>query len=308
MSFAGHDYYIQHPDEEKKPVSRKGVTLEQFDRIVNRAATSNADREADAIEKADGYAFQVANPWFKSTDSNIKLVKGWLKSKGITHATYPDILEGAEELAQAGLVSVDEAAYASHLDGNDEKTFRGPITQREYDNVGELIANERAAAIRQLGTEKQSDLEVAFEALPIEEQQQALREAEKQAQANADARVNQQNADSWLTLHPEFRDDERNAKLLLAQMKQNQKGKVAGPFTIEDHEIANQQLIASGLLRQHPKALEKQQRQEVVERAKRAVETPGGAFDRKTEAEIEALDLPLDELRRRADLQLASRS
>lgn len=296
MTFSA-SWYTQHPAEEKKPVSLSGISLKDFDGVVKKANLSNADREADAISKADGFAFQVANPWFKRTAANIKIINHWLSSKGINDPTYPDFAEAAEELANSGLLAVDEAAYASHLDGNDPKTFKGALTGRTFDSLDALIAQERQAAFEHQAVDKQPDLERAFDALPIEDQQQMLRDAYQQSLAAQHGQISQQNADSWLTLHPEFRDDTGNGKLMLTQLRLN--GVVNRPVTIEDYEIANRQLVDAGLVRLNPAALRKQQAQEVLDRAERAVKTPGSVFDNTSEEAM--YELPLDEVRRRAN-------
>jgi len=288
-------WYTQHPDEEKNTVSLNGISLEQFDGVVNKAALSNQEREAEAIAKADGYSFQVSNIWFKRTDTNTKLVNNWLKQKGISQPMYADFADAAETLARAGLLDIDEASYAQHLDGNGPKKFKGVFTKQEFNSLDGLIANERQACIEAQAAVKPTDLERAFDHLPAEDALQLIKDAEKRSQAIADGKVTAQNGDSWLTLHPEFRDDEANAKFMREQLILNG---VTGVVTIEDYERANRQLVSAGLIRQNPAQLKKQRAQEVVDRAKRAVETPGSIFDTTSEAEM--YNLPLDELRRRA--------
>ena len=275
MGFSASWYTQQHPEEQKTTVSLKNVTLGQFDNIVSKASLGNADRQAEAIERADGFSFQTASPWFSNTDANIKIVKKWLKNKGIRYATYPEIAEAVEELAAAGLVSVDDAAYASHLDGNDPKTFKGALTGHTFDSLESLIAQERQAAIHRLGTEKQTDHERAFDGLPIEEQQQMLRDAEKASQAVVNGRESGLNATAFLTLHPEIRDDEHNGKLLLAQLERNG---VTGVASIADCELATRQLVSADLMRLNKGTLEKQQAQEVLDRAEHA-KKHSAAFD-----------------------------
>jgi hypothetical protein len=295
MSFSP-SWYTQHPDEEKTSVTLDGVTLDQFDTIVSKATLSNQERQADAIRRADSFAFQVANPWLKLTKTNTKLIDNWLEQKGTTWPTFPDFASATEALCEAGLLDVDEASYAQHLDGNGPKTFKGPLTGRTFDSIDTMIAQERQAAIEQQASVQQTDLERAFDKLPIEEQKQMLRTALSDHQTKADAKISEQNADSWITLHPEFRDDQYNGRLLLSQLKANG---VTGVVTIEDYEIAERQLAASGLLRQNPAALRKQEAAEVVARAQRAVNEPGSIFDKTTEEEM--YNLPLDEIRRRAN-------
>lgn len=289
-------WYTTHPDEEKSNVSLDRLTLEQFDGIVKNYVRSNQERTAEAITKADGATWQVSNPWFKQTKANLKLVNTWLSGKGINYPTYPDFTEAAEELANTGLLDIDGAARAQHLDGNGPKTFKGAITKRNYDSLDAMIAQERQATIEQQGAGKQADIERAFDGLPIEDQKQMLREAEKQSHTNADAKISQQNADSWLTLHPEYRDDTANGKLMREQLILN--GVTDRAVTVNDYEWANRQLVSAGLLRQNPAALKKQQAQEVLDRAERAVKT-SAAFD--TTSEDAMYELPLDEVRRRAN-------
>ena len=236
----------------------------------------------------------MANPWFKRTITNTKLLNNWLVQQGITDPIYPDIADAAEALI--GLLDVDEAARAQFLDGNGPKTFKGSLTGRTFDSIDTMIAQERQAAIEQQASVQQTDLERAFDKLPIEEQKQMLRNALSDHQTKADAKISEQNADSWITLHPEFRDDQYNGRLLLSQLKANG---VTGVVTIEDYEIAERQLAASGLLRQNPASLRKQEAAEVIARAQRAVNTPGTIFDKTTEEE--AYNLPMEELRRRAN-------
>jgi len=294
MGFSA-SWYTQHPMEETKNVSLDGISLEQFDGVVKKATLSNQDRQADAISKADSYSFQVANPWFKRTASNTKLVNHWLTSKGINDPTFPDFIEATSVLANTGLLDIDEAAYASHLDNNGPKQFKGALTGRTYESLDALIAQERQAAIEQLGAEKQSDLERAFDHLPLEDAQALLRDAEKRSQSLADGKISQQNADAWLTLNPTWRDDEANAKLMREQLILNG---VTGVVTINDYQIAERQLVAAGLVRQNPAALRKQQAQEVLDRAEHAVKN-SAAFD--TTSEDAMYELPLDEVRRRAN-------
>jgi Tfp pilus assembly protein PilX len=296
MSF-DPQWYTQHPTEEKKPVSLDGISLEQFDGVVQNATVSNKERIADAISKADSYSFQLANPWFKRTTANNKLVNHWLTSKGITNPTYPDFTEATGALVNAGLLDIDEVEHVKHLDGNGPTRFKGALTKRDYDSLESMIAQERQAAIEQQSAVQQSDMERAFDRLPIEDAQALLRDAERQFKANENAKISQQNADSWLTLHPEFRDDTGNGKLMLAQLRLN--GVVNRAVTVEDYEVAERQLVTAGLLRQNPAQLKKIQAQAVIDRAQAAVNEPGSVFDKTSEEEM--YQLPLDEVRRRAN-------
>jgi hypothetical protein len=296
-------HYTPPPSEKKKPIDLSGISLPDFDNIIEKIALSNEDRHAAAVEKADSYSFQVSNPWFKSTDANIQALNKWLTSKGIRYSTYPEIAEAAEELASAGLVSVDDAAYASHLDGVMPTKFRGAITQRDYDSLDGLISNERAASIRMLGTEKKTDQELAVEQLSAEDIRQMIRKGEKQHQAIADGKVSTANADAWIVLHPEFRDDTANGKRLALQLHLN--GVVNRPIEISDYELAHRQLLAQGEVRQNPAQLRKQEAQAVLDRAQAATNEPGSVFDNTSIEEMESMSM--DELRKRAEKQLASR-
>lgn len=102
------------------------------------------------------------------------------------------------------------------------------------------------------------------------------------------------NADAWLTLHPEWRDDDRNAKLLLAQLRLN--GVVNRAVTPADYELAARQLIASGMARLNPAQVKKLQQQDIQDRAENARPV---LFDKTSKEEM--YNLPLDEVRRRAE-------
>ncbi len=106
-----HNYssYVNSANE-KDPVQLDNMTLDQLNAIVKRQAMSNQERMADAIRRADSASFLVSNPWFKQTKTNFKLVEQWLESKGISQPTYPEFAEATEELAQTGLLDIDEAA------------------------------------------------------------------------------------------------------------------------------------------------------------------------------------------------------
>jgi hypothetical protein len=288
-------YYTTHTAEPKSKVKLDNLTLDAFDNIIENASLSNQDRHAAAVEQADMHSFLAACPWYKRTPANDKLVSHWLEQKGIRYSTFPELVEATEELAKAGLLSgMDEAAFAQHLDGNGPKIFKGTLTGQTYDSLESLVAQQRHAALRTV--EAPSDIEEAFQSMPAEQALQMLRDGERQHQTNANAQISQQNADSWITLHPEFRDDTYNGKLMAAQLKLNG---VTGAVTIEDYEIAERQLVEAGMIRQNPAVLKKQQAAEVVARAKRAVETPGSPWDTTTENQM--YELPLDEVRRRAN-------
>jgi hypothetical protein len=295
MTFSA-GWYTQHPSQEKTPASLDGISLEQFDGLVKRASTSNQEREADAIRIADGHTFLAANAfWFKNTASNRKLVDNWLNSHGITNSTYPDVIEATEALAKAGLLDVDEAGFAQYLDGHRATKFKSSLTGKTYDSFDSLLLQDRDFQIKKSTAEQPTDLQCAFDHLPADDAKALLNDAMRKHQAIADGKISQQNADSWLTLNPTWRDDETNAKLMREQLILNG---VTGVVTVNDYQIAERQLVAAGLVRQNPAALRQQAAQEVLDRAERAVKT-SAAFDKTTEEEAYAL--PLDEVRRRAN-------
>ena len=283
-----------HAVQEPDPVKLDNITLEQFDSsIVAKAALSNQDKQADAIRRADGASFLVSNPWFKQTKTNFRLVDNWLEQNHITWPMYADFAAATEALA--GLLDVDEAAYAQHLDGNTPQKFRGTYTKREFNNIDSLIAEERQAVIQAQGVEKQTDLESAFDRIPLEDAQALLKDGERRHQALADGKISAANADAWLTTNPTWRDDTYNGRLMASQLKING---VTGVVTPADYERAQRQLVAAGMVQQNPAALRKQQEQAVLDRAQAAVKTPGSPWDTTSEAEM--YELPLDEVRRRA--------
>ena len=288
MPFAGAEY-LRHPDE-KKPYDFKKVNLQKFDTIVSNAAKTNQEKQADAIAKADSFSFGVANPWVIQSAGNKKLINHWLSQNHITQPMYADFAAACEALADVGVLEVDAAERAKFLDGNGPKTFKGALTGRVYDSLDSLIAQERAAATSQITITPE---DAAFDGLPIEDVQAMLRDAEHIAQSKALAPETQANADAWLTLHAEWRDDERNAKLLLAQLRLN--GVINRVVTPADYELAARQLIDSGMARLNPAQVRKLQQQDILDRAEAARPV---LFDKTTEAEMELL--PLDEVRRRA--------
>jgi hypothetical protein len=298
MTFAGAAWYNAHGAVEptqKKTVSLDTLTLPDFDSLIAKEALSNGERQAAAQEKADSYSFQVASPWFVRSESNMTAVNKLLSSKGIRYSTYPEIAEAAEELASAGLIEVDAAAWASHQDGIGPKTFNGVFNKgRVYNSLDEMISNERHTALRTF--EKKTDQELAFENLSADDMRSMIRNGEKQHQANADRVITEQNANSWISLHPEFHDGTANGKRLALQLHLN--GVVNRPVEISDYELAHRQLLAQSEIRQNPAQLRKQEAQAVLDRAEYAVKH-SAAFDQTTEAQ--AYELPLDELRRRAN-------
>jgi hypothetical protein len=285
------------PVEEEKHVALSNLTLEQFDGFASKASKSNADKHAEAVSDADAHAWLAANSWYKFTKTNNKLVDNWLKQQGIKDPLYADYDAAASELANTGLLDIDEASRAQFLDNGPKGPFKGFYTKRTFTDLDTYLAQERQAAIEQQAADKPTDIERALNALPIEDFQATVKNAVRSHQVIADGKISQQNADSWISLHPEYRDDAANGKLLLAQLRLN--GVVNRPVTIEDYEIANRQLVESGMVRQNPAQLRKQEEQAVLDRAQAAVNTPGSVFDKTTENEM--YELPLDELRRRAN-------
>ena len=286
----------QHPSEETKPVKLDNLTLDGFDNIVQKASLSNQERTAAAISKADYYSFLRANSWYRPTIANNAVVNRWFVSKGLPHPMYAEINDAATELAQAGLLGdVDKAAFAQHLDNATPKRFTGTFTKREYTDLDTMLLQERQAVIEQQSAEAQTDQERAFEKLSADEVRQMIRDGEKQHQANADSVITEQNGDSWVSLHPEYHDGTANAKRLALQLRLNG---ITGVVTIPDFEIAHRQLLATGDVRQNKVALETQQAAEVLARAEHAVKN-SGAFDTTTEDAM--YELPLDEVRRRAN-------
>ncbi len=292
MTFAGAEY-LRHPDE-KEPYDFKNVNFEKFNSIVNTSAKTNQERQADAIAKADSGSFQVANTWYVRSTANERLVNHWLKSSGITQPMFADFMAACEALIDAGALEVDEAAFAQFKDGNGPRTFKGALTGRIYDSLDGLIANEREAAASQVNITPE---DAAFDDLPIEEAQALLKEAQHITEQEALRPETDANASAWISLHPEYRDDDRNGKLLLAQLRLN--GVINRVVTVEDYEIAARQLIDAGMVRLNPAQVKKQQAQDIKQRAERAVNTPGSVFDKTSEEEM--YTLPLDEVRRRAE-------
>jgi hypothetical protein len=283
-------WYTTHPSEAQKP-QPIDIAHDQITAACAGAGKTTAELQAEAESYADQGSFQIANPWFNRTATNFKIVNNRLAQMGIRNPLYADFADAVETLAKQGLLSIDEAGFAQFLDGYVPKRMKDPVTGREYSDLDTLIAQRRDASLKTAVVDP-SDI---FEGHPIEDVQARLKQAERDAKAIENGKQSQINADAWLTLHPEFRDDDANAKLLLSQLLLNG---VQGIATINDCERAHQQLVASGLVRQNPKALEKQQTAEVVARAQAAVKAPGSVFDKTTESEM--YELPLDEIRRRA--------
>ena len=187
-----------------------------------------------------------------------------------------------------GLLDIDNSKKAP-------RTFVGHFTKREFDSIDGLIAQERQAALHQKVS--RSDAEIALENLPTEQVLSLLRAGERSKQGQENARETGLNADAWLSLHEEFVDNKRNAELMTMQLRSNGCNETIA--SVEDYEQAYRQLQASGLLKLDEQELRSQQTKELQERASAALKTTGSIFDQTTEEEM--YDLPLDELRRRAN-------
>jgi hypothetical protein len=224
-----------------------------------------------------------------------------LKTQGtFDHATFPDLQAAADDLAAQGLLDIEESGYVQHLDGVKPKTYQG-ATGQTYDSLDSLIAQNRQITLNKV--REQSKEEIALENLPIEDLQAVLKTAERGEVALQNKPLTQMNADAFLTIRPEIADSTRNANLIRMQLRAN--GVTDGDVSIEQFDKATTQLRRSGLLTLNKAVLVKQQSAEVKRLAAEAVAEPGSAFDTTSIEEMESLDM--DELRRRADRQLASR-
>jgi len=261
----------------------------QFAAAVNKAALTNADRQAAAISKADSYSFQIAHPEYRRTDKNNQLVNRWLTLQGITNPTYPDFAAAVDALNAEGLLEIDKTAKAP-------STYKSPVTGRTYDSLDSLIAQERHAALNTAPVI--SDEEREFDNMPFDEFQARIKDAVRGEQLKANGLQTQKNGDAWITLHPEYVDSTHNAHLMKMQLAAN--GVSDNNASIEDYEIAAQQLRDAGLLTLSKPALAKQHAAEVRRLATEAINTPGTVFDNTTKEEM--YDLPLEEVRRRAML------
>ena len=290
-----------HEVTQKDPVKLDNISLDQFDGIITKSSLTNQEKHFDAVRRADSASFLASNPWFRQTKTNFKLVDNWLEQNRITWPQYADFVAATSALA--GLLDVNEAEFAQHLDGQTPQKFRGTYTKKEFNNIDSLIAEERQAVIQAQGAEKQTDLEDAYNRLPLEDAQALLRDGERKHQANADAKISATNADVWLSTNPTWRDDTYNGRLMASQLKING---VTGVVTPADYERAEKQLVAAGMVRQNEAALRKVEAQEILDRAAAAKAQPGSPWDSTSEDQMYN-DLSMEELRKRADVQLASR-
>ena len=287
-SFAGAEY-LRHPqeDEEETQITFEEMPLQKFAGVVGEASLSNADRRAATIAKADSCSFWAVHPEYLQTENNTRLINHYLQTNGIKNPSYYNFEAACQSFAGSDLLDMDAAELAR--DRKAPRTFKGVLTGKTFYSVDDLISNERLAALAQ--PTPVSAEEEALYAAPIEEAQQKLRDAEREAQRQANAPEIQMNADAFLLLRPEIVDDDRNGRLITQQLKVNGVTNV----TIEDFDYAVGQLRASGLLKLNEVQLNKQRAAEVKRRAKDAAPA---IFDHTTEAEMELL--PLDEIRRRA--------
>jgi|ERR1700722_5237300 len=288
--------------QKSNPTNFKDMSLEKFRSVVHGMALSNSDVESEAVSKADSASFFEANKlWFKRTDKNAQLVNHVLKSQGkFDHTTFLDIQAAADDLAAQGLLDIDEAGYAQHLDGVRPRTYKG-ANGVTYDSLESLIPQNRNVTLTKV--REQSKEEIDLEGLPIEEQQAILKAAEHGEMLTQSKPLTQMNADAFLTIRPEIADSTHNANLIRMQLRAN--GVTDGGVSIEQFDKATKQLRDSGLLTLNKAVLAKQQSAEVKRLASEAAAEPGSVFDTTSLEEMESLDM--DELRRRADRQLAGR-
>lgn len=290
--FVGADYYIRHNDEveqQETPIDFKAMPLSRFADLVNKASrrVNNTDRRNDTITTADSYSFQIAYPEYLRTENNKRIIDHYLATKGITCPTFPDFLEAVEHYKDSGVLDIDAAELARDKRG---RTYVGVYSKQRFHSVDDLIAAERVAALTQV---KPSDEVDELEKLPPEEACALIKEAERQTQQQANSAAIQASADAWLILNKGvWVDDTRNAHLMERQLKING----VTNATPADFQKASQQLLDSGLVRVNQAAVDRQHARDVQQLA---TEAAAAVFDKTTEAQAE--QLPLDELRRRAN-------
>ena len=288
-------YYLpQQQEVEADPATLDKLSLEQFTGVVNKAALNNHEKQAEALRKADSGSFWVANPQLKNTAKNIRLINHWLTTRGISNPLYPDFQAAYDFLTTHKQLDIDTSKKAP-------RTFIGVLTGQTFDDVDTLIAQERAAALRQVS--ESTPEEKALDSLPPEQVRELLREGERQEQLKVKLVETRKNGDAWLTLHREFLDTPHNAHLMVMQLRAN--NVVEGSETIQDYEVAYRQLRKSGLLSLDRDVLMEQEAEAVKQRAAKAVATPGSVWDKTTEDAMYDDNLPLDEIRRRANEQLS---
>lgn len=293
---AGKHNYQAYLSQEVKPSESttefSKMSLDKFRAVVNKAAMSNGEANYEALKKADIASFWTANGgWLRNNEKNAKLINHYLDSRGLKDTLFPDFQMAADALAAEGLLDVDAAEYASHLDGVRPSKYRNIVTGKVYDSLDGLISNSRNDALHTVP--QKSKEEIDFDNLSLEEVE-ALCKAGVQAEETAkNAPHNQLIADAFLTNHNEVIDNERNAKMISMQLRANG---VEGVVTQAQLERATNQLRESGLLALNSKSLSKQRAAEVQRLADEHI------AQHLSEEDME--DLPLEELRRRADQQL----
>jgi hypothetical protein len=284
-------------------VPESSITFDDADtlnKVVKKAAMSNLEMHAEATRKADSYSWQVANPQFIRSAENVKVINQLLQTWGITNPTYPDFQRAYEFALNADLLDIDKAEIAKQQDFP-LQTFVGTLTKRTFDNIDEMIASERLAAIQQVP--HPSEEEIALEDMPLDEFQTTLKQLERGEQQKGKGLTTGSNGDAWLTLHPEFIDSERNAKLMRQQLATM--GVLEDVASIANYETAYKQLFPSGLLSLNKQSIAKQHREELQQRASEAVSVGGSIFDKTSEDEMYSLDV--EELKKRANEALGRR-
>lgn len=295
-SFVGADYFVKQSQQhqEADPHEFDNMSVDQLTAVVTKAALSNSDLSNDAIRRADSYSFGVTHPELLQTAKNVKLINHWLTTRGITNPQYHNFDEAYQALTAANLLELDKAELAR--DKHQHRTSRGVLSGQTCTSIDELITVERGAALQRLRPEVTA-AETALANLPIEQVQTLLRDGERQEHRKTQLVETQKNGDAWLMLNPWFVDNQHNAHLMAMQFEAN--GFSADTATIEQYEICGRQLRESGLLTLNKTAVAKEQAAEVAKRAAVAVKQPGTVFDTTTEDEM--YNLPLEELKRRAN-------
>lgn len=273
--------FFRHPqDAEQAATNFDKMPADKFKAVVNKLAQSNQDREAEAITRADAYSFQIANPQFKRTDKNTRVMNHQLTSWGITNPVYEDFARAYDTLNGAGLLDIDERVTTP-------KTFTGIFSKQTFNNVEDLVLMERDAARKSILV---SPEEIALENMPIDDFKTLVKSRERDEQRQADGYKTGIAGDAWLTQHPEFSDTHFNAKLMRQQLANN--GVLEGAATIADYETAYQQLRGSGLLSLNKVAVNKQHQETLRQEASEALQAE------PTEEEMYAM--PMAELEKRA--------
>jgi hypothetical protein len=274
--------YTWHPSEQRQTIHTKfdGMPAQKLDAIINRAAMTNQQRTDEALTKADAFAFQVANPQFKRTDKNTRVMNHQLSSWGIENPTYEDFARAFDALNESGLLDIDETVPVP-------RTFTGIFSKKTFGNVDELVLNERHAALQSMSV---SEEEIALEQLPLDQFKDVVKSREREEQRKVDGYKTGIAGDAWLTQHPEFKDNRFNARLMRQQLATN--GVLEGAATIPDYQRAYQQLLTSGLLSLNQTEVNKQHQESLRQEASEALKPE------LTEEEMEAL--PFEELEKRA--------